>query len=233
MNCGKIAILVALQPCPESKLPVSLRNPIVFAALMVLFLSISGSQQEAHAQPAGAKEAAGVEVEALKTAVSAGKYREALKHARKAILLDQRNMTAHYFRGVAHQKLGEYISAEGEFMVVSQYGEGKLKDDAKKALSDLSKVKRKPTVLDFYTDWCVPCKEIAPFIKEAEDKYGKKVCFERMDGMTPGVRILFDTYKVDGFPVVILLNSKKKQVDRLDGKQSREVILSAIAAIAK
>gem|GEM_PF-2313826 len=214
-------------------MPVSPRNMIVFAASMVVSLLIPGSQQEAHAQPAGTREAAKVEVDALRAAVTAGKYRDALKHARKALLLDQRNMTAHYFRGVAHQKLGEFISAEGEFMVVSQYGEGKLKEDAKKALGDLTRVKRKPTVLDFYTDWCVPCKEIAPFIKEAEDKYGKKVCFERMDGMTPGVRILFDTYKVDGFPVVILLDSKKKQVDRLDGKQSREVILAAIAAIAK
>ncbi len=39
----------------------------------------------------------------------------------------------------------------------------------------------KPMVIDFYADWCGPCKQQAPILDEIEAKYKGTVIFKRVD----------------------------------------------------
>jgi len=39
----------------------------------------------------------------------------------------------------------------------------------------------KPCVIDFYADWCGPCKLVAPIMKELADKYKDEVIFYKID----------------------------------------------------
>ncbi len=37
----------------------------------------------------------------------------------------------------------------------------------------------RPVVIDFYTNWCVPCKTIAPILEELQREYEGKLIFTR------------------------------------------------------
>ncbi len=38
-----------------------------------------------------------------------------------------------------------------------------------------------PTLVDFYADWCGPCKTIAPILKEVKDHFGNKISIIKVD----------------------------------------------------
>lgn len=42
----------------------------------------------------------------------------------------------------------------------------------------------KPTVVDYWADWCAPCRQLSPIIDELAKEYGDKVNFVKMDTNT-------------------------------------------------
>ena len=39
----------------------------------------------------------------------------------------------------------------------------------------------KPVIIDFWAEWCAPCRQIAPIIKELAGEYGDQVTIAKMD----------------------------------------------------
>jgi thioredoxin 1 len=39
----------------------------------------------------------------------------------------------------------------------------------------------KPTIIDFWAEWCAPCRQISPIIKELASEYGDRVKIAKMD----------------------------------------------------
>ena len=42
----------------------------------------------------------------------------------------------------------------------------------------------KPVVVDYWADWCAPCKQLSPIIEELAGQLGDKVTFVKMDTNT-------------------------------------------------
>jgi thioredoxin 1 len=59
----------------------------------------------------------------------------------------------------------------------------------------------KPVIIDFWAEWCAPCRQIAPIIKELAAEYGDRVKVVKMDieasVNTPG------QYNVRAIPTVL------------------------------
>jgi thioredoxin 1 len=50
--------------------------------------------------------------------------------------------------------------------------------------NDLVVKSTKPVVVDYWADWCAPCKQLSPIIDELARDYGDKVTFLKLDTNT-------------------------------------------------
>jgi thioredoxin len=82
-------------------------------------------------------------------------------------------------------------------------------------------------LLDFYADWCGPCKLMAPAFAELEKSYVGKVEFKRVDVEADGGTAA--QYNVISIPTFVMLKDDK-EVSRKTGAMPKEVLRSWIDA---
>lgn len=76
-----------------------------------------------------------------------------------------------------------------------------------------------PAIIDFWAEWCAPCRAIAPIIKDLAGRYGDRVKIVKMNidenPSTPG------TYGVRAIPTVLAFKSGVV-VEQIQGAKSRK-----------
>jgi len=83
-----------------------------------------------------------------------------------------------------------------------------------------------PTVLvDFYADWCGPCKTLAPILKDLKEELGDTVKIVKID--VDKNQPLATKYQVRGVPTMILYK-EGKQVWRQSGVVQKEQLKQVI-----
>lgn len=78
-------------------------------------------------------------------------------------------------------------------------------------------------LLDFYADWCGPCKIMAPVFDEIEGDYEGKIEFKKVDVEADG-----DTaskYGIMSIPTFVLVKDDK-EIDRKIGAMPKEMLKS-------
>jgi thioredoxin 1 len=78
-------------------------------------------------------------------------------------------------------------------------------------------------LVDFYADWCGPCKMLSPILEEVEKESGVKVCKINVD--EEGALAM--QYGVASIPMLVLFE-KGKAVRTTLGYQSKEKVLQFI-----
>ena len=77
----------------------------------------------------------------------------------------------------------------------------------------------KPVLLDFYADWCGPCKMATPILEELAGEYGDKVVIAKLD--VDRNQEVAGQFGVMSIPTVIMFE-KGEEVDKQIGFAGRE-----------
>jgi thioredoxin len=78
-------------------------------------------------------------------------------------------------------------------------------------------------LLDFYADWCGPCKIMAPVFEEIETKYKGQIEFEKVD--VEANEALASQYDIRSIPTFVLVKDGK-ELDRRMGAMPKEMLTS-------
>ena len=76
----------------------------------------------------------------------------------------------------------------------------------------------KPTVLEFYADWCSVCQSMAPTLQTLEQQYGRDINFVMLNVDEAQWLPQMDQYDVTGVPQFTLLNQQQSLVKTLVGR---------------
>ena len=82
-----------------------------------------------------------------------------------------------------------------------------------------------PVLIDFYADWCGPCKMMAPILKQVKDNLGERVSIIKID--VDKNQELAAKYQVRGVPTLMLFKNGK-QLWRQSGVVQKDEIINII-----
>ena len=96
----------------------------------------------------------------------------------------------------------------------------------------------KPVVIDFYADWCIPCKELEEKTFSNRDVAGELGRFKRVKAdltkpEDPEVQRLTKQYRIVGVPTIVFLDSTGKEIDaqRLTGFEPPQQFLARLKQV--
>ncbi|MDA1349067.1 MAG: thioredoxin [Chloroflexi bacterium] len=87
-----------------------------------------------------------------------------------------------------------------------------------------------PVLVDFWADWCAPCKMIAPIVEELADEFDGKMKFTKLDVDSNPKSAM--AYGIRGIPTLLIFKGGQP-VDQIVGAVPKKALKSKIeAAIA-
>lgn len=85
-----------------------------------------------------------------------------------------------------------------------------------------------PAIIDFYADWCGPCKTIAPILEELKAEYGDKLDIYKVN--TEEQRELSSVFGIQSIPSLLFI-PKEGQPQMAMGALPKETFKQAISEV--
>ena len=85
-----------------------------------------------------------------------------------------------------------------------------------------------PAIIDFYADWCAPCRQIAPIMEELAEEYKGKIVIYKID--TEKQRELAGMFGIRSIPAILYI-PKEGQPQMITGALPKEEFVRLIEEV--
>ncbi|XVE91982.1 hypothetical protein REPUB_Repub01dG0057800 [Reevesia pubescens] len=130
--------------------------------------------------------------------------------------------------------VGSTLAAVGLFLSSRLDFGVSLKDLSAAAMSYEEAISNgKPTVVEFYADWCEVCRELAPDVYKVEQQYRDRVNFVMLNVDNTKWEQELDEFGVEGIPHFAFLDKDGNEEGNVVGRLPRKYFLENVDALAR
>jgi len=94
----------------------------------------------------------------------------------------------------------------------------------KKDFGDSVLISQIPIIIDFFAEWCSPCKKLTPLLEELEKNYKDKFLFLKVDVDSDDCNDICTLYEISSMPTLIFIKDSVQVKDlRIEGYDIEKV----------
>jgi acylglycerol lipase len=180
-----------------------------------------------------------------RASLDAGDLPVALSNIQIALKLKPGDANAHFQMGFVRMHMRQFFQAHRHLALAARLGRGQpISEAANRALLSLppafvaphlkvpGRPAAQPGVILFNAKWCKPCDQMEGVMKEAEQRYGNKIKFQRVDVDNSANAELIDHFSIGPIPTTVFLTASGDVAFSQVGFGGKEAMMKGLRTIA-